>query len=128
MKVFLVLDDSPVIRKVANRILTDLGFAVAEASSALQAIEYCRYKVPHAMLVDWSLPDMSGLEFIEEFRKFENAGETRILYYTCELMVAEMARARRAGAHCFMMKPFNREILSHKVKELVLEQSEQDAA
>ncbi len=128
MKVFLVLDDSPVIRKVTSRILTDLGFTVVEASDGVEALEMCHHNIPDAMFVDWLLPTMMGLEFIEEFRKLENSASTRILYCTSELVIPEMTRAKRAGAHGFMMKPFNREILTHKIAQLELVDAQQDAA
>ena len=117
MKIFLLVDDSPVIRKVANRILSDVGFVVVEANDGSEALQMCRGNMPDAVLVDWELPSMSGVEFIEEFRQLDDSHGTRILYCTSEIMVPEMTRAKRAGCHAFMMKPFNREILLHKLAE-----------
>lgn len=127
MKIFLVIDDAPVIRKVARRILTDLGYVVVEAADGLEALEKCRNGLPDAMIVDWDMPGMSGVEFIEEFNRIEGAKQTRILYATSEVMVSEMTRAKRAGAHGFLLKPFNREIIIHKLREINLS-VQQDAA
>ena len=118
MKIFLLVDDSPVIRKVANRILTDLGFIVVEAEDGIEALEKCQYNMPDAIMIDWELPSMTGVEFIEEFKRLDGSHNTRIMYCTSEIMVSEMTRAKRMGAHAFMMKPFNREILTHKLTEL----------
>ncbi|MEM7068230.1 MAG: response regulator [Pseudomonadota bacterium] len=128
MKIFLLVDDSPVIRKVAGRILSDLGFVVVEAQDGLDALEACRHNMPDAMLVDWELPTMSGIEFIEEFQKLEDSQDTRILYCTSEIVISEMTKAKRAGCHAFMMKPFNREILTHKIAEAGIKLSEPKAA
>ncbi|MEM9277633.1 MAG: response regulator [Pseudomonadota bacterium] len=117
MKIFMLVDDSPVIRKVANRILTDIGFVVVEANDGLDALEKCRGNMPDAIIVDWDLPSMTGLEFIEEFVRLDGAEDTRIVYCTSEIMVSDMTKAKRAGCHAFMMKPFNREILLHKLAE-----------
>lgn len=118
MKVFLLVDDAPVIRKVANRMLSDFGFIVIEAGDAYDALEKCRFKMPDSIIVDWDMPNMSGVEFIEEFKKLPNSENTKIIYSTSEILVSEMTKAKRAGATGFMMKPFNREILTHKLNEL----------
>lgn len=128
MKVFMLVDDSPVIRKVAGRILTDMGFVVVEAEDGFDALEKARHSMPDGMIVDWDLKSMSGLEFMTEFSKIEDSGKTRILYCTSEILVAEMTKAKRAGCHAFIMKPFNREILMHKLVEAGIEVDESAAA
>lgn len=117
----MLVDDSPVIRKVANRILSDIGYTVVEATDGFDALEKCRFNIPAGMLVDWDMPNMTGIEFIEEFRKIDGSEITKVIYCTSEIMVPEMTRAKRAGAHAFMMKPFNREILSYKLSEIGVE-------
>ena len=121
MKIFLIVDDSPVIRKVANRILTDMGFVVVEAADGFEALEKCRYNMPDAILIDWDTPNMTGLEFLEQFKTIEGSKEARIIYCTSEIMVSEMTKAKRAGANAFMMKPFNRKILQTKLVEAGIE-------
>lgn len=118
MKIFMFIDDSPVIRKVAERILTDLGFVFVGVEDTAEGLEKARYNIPDIVLVDWDTPKMTGLEFIEEFMKLEGAENTRLLYSTSEIMVPEMARAKRLGCHGFLMKPFNREIVTAKLKEI----------
>lgn len=121
MKIFLLIDDSPVIRKVANRILTDMGFVVVEAADGFEALEKCRYNMPDAIMVDWDMPNVSGLEFLEQFATIDGSQDTRIIYCTSEIIVSDMTKAKRAGANAFMMKPFNRKILQTKLKEASIE-------
>ena len=64
MKTCLVVDDSRVIRKVARRVLEDIGFYIAEASDGLEALAWCRTEMPDAVLLDWNMPVMSGIEFL----------------------------------------------------------------
>ena len=66
MKTCLVVDDSRVIRKVARRILEDIGFEIAEAADGLEALAWCRAAMPDAVLLDWNMPAMSGIEFEED--------------------------------------------------------------
>lgn len=129
MKIFMFIDDSPVIHKVAERILTDMGFVFVGAEDGAEALEKARYNMPDIILVDWDMPKMNGLEFLEEFVKLPDSQDARLLYSTSEIMVPEMARAKRLGCHGFLMKPFTREIVAAKLQELgiSLDQSVQAA-
>ena len=68
MKSCLVVDDSRVIRKVACRILSDLGFETTEAEDGITALEACRTAMPEMILLDWSMPNMTGIELIGAIR------------------------------------------------------------
>ena len=63
MKTCLIVDDSKVIRMVARRILEGLDFAIAEASDGRKAVEACRARMPDAILLDWTMPVMNGIDF-----------------------------------------------------------------
>lgn len=128
MRIFLIVDDSPVIRRVASRILTDLGFSVVEAEDGPSALEKARREIPDVMLVDWHLGSMTGLEFLEEFNKLPGSHLAKVLYGTSEIMISDMTRAKRLGACGFLMKPFNREILIHKLLETGLIEKNPEAA
>ena len=117
MKIFMIVDDSPVIRKVGSRIISDLGFSVVEAASGFEALEKARNSMPEAILVDWDLAGMSGIEFMTEISKHPEARNCKMLYCTSEIMISDMTKAKRAGASGFLMKPFNREIVIHKLLE-----------
>ena len=128
MRIFLIVDDSPVVRKVGNRILSDLGFSVVEAGTGEQALEYARRQLPDVVLIDWKLGLMSGTEFLEEFMKIPGCNETEILYCTSEIAIPEMTKAKRLGADAFIMKPFDHEVLKHKLTEIGLIEKPNEAA
>lgn len=117
MRIFMIVDDSPVIRRVGSRVISDLGFSVIEAADGFEGLEKCRREMPDIILVDWDLTGMTGLEFIEELNKNPASQHTKVLYCTSEVMIPEMTKAKRAGADGFLMKPFNREIVVHKLIE-----------
>jgi two-component system chemotaxis response regulator CheY len=117
MKTCLVVDDSRVIRKVARRILEDLRFNVEEAGDGLEALTACRKSMPDAVLLDWNMPVMNGIEFLRALRK-ERGGETPVIVFcTTENDVEHISEALKAGATEYIMKPFDGDILQSKFAE-----------
>ena len=120
MKSCLVVDDSRVIRKVACRILSDLGFTTAEAEDGVTALEACRAHMPEMILLDWSMPNMTGIEFLRALRR-DRAGEKPIVIFcTTENDVNHITEALGAGANEYIMKPFDRAIIEAKLAEVGL--------
>jgi len=117
MRTCLVVDDSRVIRKVARRILEDLRFRVEEAGDGLEALTACRRQMPEAILLDWNMPVMNGIDFLRQLRK-ERGGETPIVVFcTTENDVDHISEAIKAGANEYIMKPFDGDILHSKFVE-----------
>jgi two-component system, chemotaxis family, chemotaxis protein CheY len=120
MKSCLVVDDSSVIRKVARRILEDLSFTISEAEDGQQALEKCQAEMPDAILLDWNMPVMDGLEFLAQLRQLKDGEKPKVVFCTTENDVGHIARAIRAGANEYIMKPFDREIVEAKFQEVGL--------
>jgi len=114
MRSCLIVDDSSVVRKVARRLLEDLDYVVDEAEDGQEAIDKCRQAMPDAILLDWNMPIMSGLEFIKLLRTYIGGEKPRVIYCTTENDVGAIAMALRAGADDYMLKPFDRTILESK--------------
>lgn len=128
MKIVMVADDSPVIRKVARRLLEDMELVVVEAGDGAQAISMCRDNMPDILIIDWDMPGRSGVDVVSEIARMPAAENVIIFYCTSELVISEMTKAKRAGAKGFLMKPFNRQILLKKFMEAgVLNENEQAA-
>ena len=68
MKTCLVVDDSRVIRMVAKKILEELDFAVIEAEDGKIALDTCKANLPDAVLLDWNMPVMDGLTFLQNLK------------------------------------------------------------
>ena len=120
MKTCLVVDDSRVIRKVARRVLEDIGFEIAEAADGMEALAWCRAAMPDAVLLDWNMPVMTGIEFIIKLRQREGGNAPKVVFCTTENDVGHIAKAMRAGADEYIMKPFDREIVEAKFAEVGL--------
>lgn len=114
MKSCLIVDDSSIVRKVARRILEDLDYIVGEAEDGQEAFEKCRDEMPDAILLDWQMPIMSGLEFLKLLRAFVGGERPHVVYCTTENDIGAIAMALKAGASDYMMKPFDRQLLESK--------------
>ena len=120
MKRCLIVDDSSVIRKVARRILEGFGFTVVEASDGRQALDSCMKEMPIAVILDWNMPVMDGYEFLGNLRRMPGGDAPKVVFCTTENDVAHIARALHAGANEYIMKPFDKDIVTAKFQEVGL--------
>lgn len=115
MKTCLVVDDSRVIRKVARRILEDIGFDIAEAGDGMEALAWCRATMPDAILLDWNMPVMTGIEFLRHLRLEEGGDRPTVVFCTVETDLERIREALEAGADEYIMKPFDGDIVASKL-------------
>ena len=120
MKNVLIVDDSPIIRKYAKRILEDLSFATRDASDGQKALEACATKMPDVILLDWHMPVLDGFGFLSSLRKMPLGSHPKIVFCTSENNAESIARALEAGANEFIMKPFDKLIMKSKFEEIGL--------
>lgn len=117
-KTALIVDDSAVIRKVARRILETLDFSVRDAEDGETALAMCAEAMPTVILLDWNMPNMDGYEVLRRLRQSPLGDRPKILFCTTENDVGAIARALRAGADEYIMKPFDREIMMAKLDQV----------
>ena len=120
MKTCLVVDDSSVIRKIARRILEEMDFDIIEAEDGEQALEVCKRGLPDAVLLDWNMPVMDGFEFLIELGRLPGGDEPKVVFCTTENGIDHIARALHAGANEYIMKPFDKDIVTAKFQEVGL--------
>ncbi len=111
----LIVDDSRLVRQVSKRILEDLGFSCEEAEDGKHAYDYCQQHMPDLIIVDWNMPVMSGLEFVEKLRAMDNGQSVKVIFCTTEDNLGHIERALCAGATEYIMKPFNRDTIYAKL-------------
>jgi two-component system chemotaxis response regulator CheY len=117
---FLVVDDSRVVRRVARGMLEGLGFAVSEAEDGAKALASCRAAMPDAVLLDWNMPVMDGMGFLRALRADHPSPTPRVILCTTETEIERIVEALEAGADEYIMKPFDAEILSDKLRQVGL--------
>ena len=114
MKFCLIVDDSSVVRMVARKILKELGFDTGEAADGLAAIEACRIRMPDVILLDWNMPNMSGIDFVRQLRKRPGGAEPIVVFCSTQNDIRHIQEAMSAGANEYIMKPFDGEIIQSK--------------
>lgn len=118
MKNCLVVDDSRVIRKIARHILESLNIRVAEACDGLDALNQCQKTRHDVILLDWNMPVMSGMEFLQQLPQLPLAEVARpkVIFCTTENGPGHIRAAMEAGADEYVMKPFDRDTLESKLQ------------
>ena len=117
MKSCLIVDDSRVVRKVARRILEELEFAIEEAADGQLAMAACQRQMPDAILLDWNMPVMNGIDFLRALRRMSGGTAPVVVFCTTENDIRHIQEAVGAGANEYIMKPFDREIIESKFAE-----------
>ena len=114
MKTCLVVDDSKVVRMVARKIVTELGFDVEEAADGQQALDLCQASLPDVVLLDWNMPVMDGLTFFKKLKDLPGGADVRVVFCTTENDIEHIQTALDLGADEYIMKPFDSEIIESK--------------
>lgn len=120
MKSCLIVDDSKVIRMVARKILEELSFETLEAADGQEALNACKERLPDAVLLDWNMPVMSGIEFLRELRALPGGSGPVVVFCTTENDIQHIQEAIEAGANEYIMKPFDSEIIQAKFSQVGL--------
>jgi two-component system, chemotaxis family, chemotaxis protein CheY len=116
MKHALVIDDSSAIRLVARRILERLEFEVVEAPDTDAGYEACRHQPPDFIFLDLHIP--GGVEFLGYQRSRVGGPQAKVLLCTVESDDPNLDSAFRAGADDYMLKPFDRQVLETRLREI----------
>jgi DNA-binding NtrC family response regulator len=107
----LVVDDEEVMRDVLGRVLVQAGYDVSFAETGPQAVEMARKGSYAAAILDVMLPEMGGLEVLEELKKHDP--EMVVLMITAFASMEMAIDAIKKGAFYFVPKPFDNQQLLH---------------
>lgn len=116
----LVIDDFATMRKIEKNILGQLGIKnVDEAddgSTALPKLKSNKYDV---VLLDWNMPNMTGLELLKAMRAEEALKTVPVIMVTAEALKDNVVAAAQAGVNDYVVKPFTAGTLEEKLKKVL---------
>lgn len=110
----LVADDSRVIRRVAAKIVQDLGFTPVEAANGQDALAACRAAMPDVILLEWDLTQLCGADVAQAVRSLPGGSAAKVVFCTTRNAPSDIRAGLAAGADEYIMKPFDSEIVASK--------------
>jgi len=120
MKIMIV-DDCQTTRKILSLYLKSRGFEVISADNGLDAIEKLATHTVNMILTDLDMPYMDGIELIKTIRSDPNWSSLPILMVTTEADPEERARALKAGANGYVVKPVTADSVTQNIKTILPE-------
>ena len=102
----LIVEDDVTIRELLNYNLKK-KFKILEANSAEEAIDVCDNNNIHLILLDWMLPEMSGLSFLRTIKKQKNNSEIPVIFVTAREDEKDKIAGLTSGADDYITKPFS---------------------
>ena len=104
MQNLLIIDDDPKLLKMLQRTLVYENLNVLTATNGLEALPLVQSQRPDLIIVDWMMPKMDGLSFIQRLRDEEN--KTLILMLTARDAIENRVEGLESGADDYLVKPF----------------------
>ncbi|PSH64723.1 MULTISPECIES: response regulator [Phyllobacterium] len=104
----MIVDGSPVVRKVARRLIAGDTTVVTTADTGFQTVAACSVEMPDLIILDSALADMPATDIIAQIRALPGGENSKIYLCLPEIDVTKIMRAKRAGAAGYLLKPFNR--------------------
>ena len=116
----LVVDDFATMRKIEKNILGQLGLKnVDEADDGATALPKVQQNTYDVILLDWNMPQMSGLEFLKALRADPNTKGVPVIMVTAEALKDNIIAAAQAGVNDYVVKPFTAGVLEDKLKKVL---------
>jgi two-component system chemotaxis response regulator CheY len=116
---FLVVDDFATMRRIVRNLLKDLGYTnVEEAEDGSDALSKLQASPVDFVISDWNMPNMDGLQLLNEIRKDDRLKAIPVLMVTAEAKKENIIAAAQAGASGYVVKPFTAATLEEKLGKI----------
>ncbi len=119
MTKLLIVEDEQPIREMICFALKRESFEVAEAASGREGLEMVVSEQPDLGIIDWMLPDMSGLELISELRQSEIYQSLPLIMLTARAQEDDKVRGLDSGADDYLTKPVSMRELTARIRALL---------
>jgi two-component system phosphate regulon response regulator PhoB len=123
----LVVEDEPAIQELVSFTCTSSGFKVRRADSATAAQESIRSELPDLVILDWMLPDRSGIDLLRDLRAEERTRTVPIIMLTAKSTESDRVSGLDAGADDYVVKPFSPRELASRVRAVFRRRAPQHA-
>ena len=103
----LVVEDEPAIRELIGFACESSGYAVLRAGSVKEASDLLSQNRVHLILLDWMLPDLSGLQWLDKLKRDERYAAVPVIMLTARGTESDKVAGLDAGADDYVVKPFS---------------------
>jgi two-component system chemotaxis response regulator CheY len=122
MKTILVVDDSRIMRNIVKNTFSQLKIPCQflEASNGREALNILQNQEVSLILLDWNMPELSGIDFLKKVRAMEQHKKLPIIMVTSESAKYNVIEALKNGATDYIVKPVNEKIFIEKLSRITL--------
>ncbi len=116
---FLVVDDSPTMRRIVCNALQEIGYSeMTEAEDGQDALEKIDGDIDF-VITDWNMPNMNGLDLAKNIRGDTQLAGLPILMVTTRGMKEDVVQAMEASINNYVVKPFTPNVLQEKIDSIL---------
>ena len=115
----LVVEDDSIVARTIERSLRGEEFRISVASSGVEGLKIARRKVPDLVILDVIMPGMDGYAVCQEMRSDPILQTVPILFLTAKIKDEDRINGFKAGADCYLCKPFNIDELLLRVRAIL---------
>lgn len=117
----LIAEDEKPLQKILTLYLSRAGFTVLTANDGEEALEILSKKTVDMVVADWMMPRVNGIELCAFIR--QNYPDCKVLILTAKTTSADELQGLTAGAHDYVKKPFDMDVLLARIKRLLPEEA-----
>jgi two-component system chemotaxis response regulator CheY len=116
----LIVDDSKIMRNIVKKHFDELGYKCdyMEADNGMTALQLLRSHSIQLVLLDWNMPQLSGLDFLKKARAMPQYKTLPIVMVTSESARYNMVEALKNGATDYIVKPINDKNFRDKISKI----------
>jgi CheY-like chemotaxis protein len=129
-RIILVAEDSAPNRQILVKLLTQMAYAVVETSDGKEAWDFLLENPDtevSAVLIDYMMPNMNGVDLVRELRKSEKFAKTNVVFISAVTDRDQIKALVELQIKGFLLKPIKADALCKKMKELFPEDLNIDA-
>lgn len=115
----LIVEDEPAIVELLNFTLHAAGWETSVVHTTADAWEFITQRLPHLVLLDWMLPDQSGLRLLSKIRADRQFSSLPVIMLTAKSMEEDKIAGLNYGADDYVTKPFSPRELTARIKTIL---------
>lgn len=123
----LIVEDEPAIVELVTYSLREAGWNCCAVASAAEAWDFISQRMPQLILLDWMLPDQTGLRLLSRIRADRQFGTIPVIMLTAKSMEEDKLAGLNSGADDYVTKPFSPRELLARAKALLRRKSPEHA-